>query len=82
MEEVAERVTEYLNGLSDSYLKDQLGGTLMQAQNGARRAVFEKATDDGRTYASELLGPGGRVNPRLSAVVGSRALHDVKDEER
>jgi hypothetical protein len=53
MDEVASRVEEHLNGLSNSYLEDQLGGTLMQAQNGARRSVFDGAP--GITYSSELL---------------------------
>jgi hypothetical protein len=53
MEEVANLVREHLEGLSDSYLEDQLGGVFMQAQNSARRTVFE----DGPAatyYASEL----------------------------
>jgi hypothetical protein len=54
MEEVAGRVREHLEGLSDSYLQDQLGGVLMQAQNSARRAVFDGA-GDGTIYSSELL---------------------------
>jgi hypothetical protein len=54
MEEVASRVREHLDGLSDSYLEDQLGGVLMQAQNTARRAVFDDSPD-GRLISSELL---------------------------
>jgi hypothetical protein len=41
--------------LSDSYLQDQLGGVLMQAQNSARRTVFGGAPEGGTLYASELL---------------------------
>jgi hypothetical protein len=52
--EVAGRVREHLEGLSPSYLEDQLGGALMQAQNGARRVVFGGA-EGGTLYASELL---------------------------
>jgi len=54
-EEVAARVREHLEGLSDSYLQDQLGGVLMQAQNSARRTVFDGAPEGGALYASELL---------------------------
>lgn len=54
MIEVATRVRAHLEGLSDSYLEDQLGGVLMQAQNSARRAVFEEGPP-GTYYASELL---------------------------
>jgi hypothetical protein len=54
MEEIAGRIREHLEGLSDSYLEDQLGGVLMQAQNSARRAVFDGA-GDGTIYSSELL---------------------------
>jgi hypothetical protein len=54
MDEVASRVEEHLNGLSNSYLEDQLGGTLMQAQNGARRAVFGTGPE-ATYYSSELL---------------------------
>jgi hypothetical protein len=50
---VASRVREHLEGLSDSYLQDQLGGVLMQAQNSARRTVFDGAP--GTIVGSELL---------------------------
>jgi Protein of unknown function (DUF935) len=54
-EEVANRVRDHLEGLSDSYLQDQLGGVLMQAQNSARRTVFDGAPDGGSIISSELL---------------------------
>jgi hypothetical protein len=54
MNEVAAGVEEHVTGLSNSYLEDQLGRTLMQAQNGARRAVFGGA-EGGTIYSSELL---------------------------
>jgi hypothetical protein len=53
MDEVAARIEEHLNGLSNSYLEDQLGGTLMQAQNGARASRVRGCA--GHLYASELL---------------------------
>jgi Endonuclease NucS C-terminal domain len=37
-----------------AYREDQLGGTLMQAQNGAQRAVFDTGPE-ATSYASELL---------------------------
>jgi hypothetical protein len=54
MEEIAGRVREHLEGLSDSYLEDQLGGVLMQAQNSARRTVFGNGPA-ASYYSSELL---------------------------
>jgi hypothetical protein len=54
-EEVAGLVREHLEGLSDSYLQDQLGGVLMRAQNSARRTVFGDAPEGGQTISSELL---------------------------
>jgi hypothetical protein len=63
MDEVATRVDEYLNGLSNSYLEDQLGGTLMQAQNGARRSVFDGAP--GTLYSSELLDSSTCLAPEV-----------------
>lgn len=50
---VAAGVQEHLEDLSDSYLTDQLGGALTQAQNTGRRAVMSQAP--GTYYASELL---------------------------
>jgi hypothetical protein len=54
MGEVAGRVREHPEGLSDSYLEDQLGGALMQARNSARRTVF-RSGPAAAYYASELL---------------------------
>jgi hypothetical protein len=54
MAEVAERVGTYLTELSDSYLHDQLGGVMTQAQNTARREVFGRGPV-ARYYASELM---------------------------
>jgi hypothetical protein len=67
-EEVAGRVREHLEGLSDSYLEDQLGGVLMQAQNTARRAVFDESPD-GRLISSELL--DSNVCPKCKDVDGT-----------
>ena len=52
--EIGAGVRSHLEALSDTYLETQLGGTLSQAQNTARRFVFN---DDApkEVYASELL---------------------------
>jgi hypothetical protein len=41
--EVAEEVRRYLEGLSDRYLRDQLGGALSQAQHAGRMATMAAA---------------------------------------
>jgi hypothetical protein len=69
MEEVGSRVREHLEGLSDSYLEDQLGGVLMQAQNSARRTVFGDDSPDGRLISSELL--DSNVCPKCKDVDGT-----------
>jgi hypothetical protein len=63
MEEIAGRVREHLDGLSDSYLEDQLGGALMQAQNSARRTVFGNGPA-ASYYSSELLDGNTCLNCR------------------
>lgn len=50
---VAEGVRAHLDELGDSYLNDQLGGALTQAQNTGRLAVMSQAP--ARIYGSELL---------------------------
>jgi predicted secreted protein len=53
---VADTVEEYLNGLSNTYLNDQLGGTLQQAMNAGRKEVFDSGADQpDQYYSSELL---------------------------
>jgi hypothetical protein len=44
MEEVAGRVREHLEGLSDSYLQDQLGGVLMQVAERLNEAALRDQT--------------------------------------
>lgn len=51
--EMADVVRSHLEGLSDAYLQDMLGGSMTQAQNTGRKAVFEERPS--RIYASELL---------------------------
>lgn len=51
--DVAAAVREHLEGLSDAYLQDMLGGAMTQAQNTGRKEVF--AERPCRIYASELL---------------------------
>jgi hypothetical protein len=79
MDEVAAHVEEHLNGLSNSYLEDQLGGTLMQAQNGARRKAFETGPD-ATYYSSELL--DGNTSPNCRAVDGKdyKSLDDIIED--
>lgn len=52
-DEVADAVREHLEGLSEAFLQDMLGGAMTQAQNTGRRAVM--AEKPGRIYSSELL---------------------------
>lgn len=52
--QVAAEVREYLEGLSDAYLKDQLGGAVTQAQNYARFEVINNGPA-AEIYSSELL---------------------------
>lgn len=52
--DVANQVVEYVNGLTDAYLRDRMTGALMAAQNEGRHLVWQQVT--GATfYASELL---------------------------
>ena len=53
--EVAAAVKEHLVGLSDRFLKDQLGSGMTAAQNEARVAQLSNGDVGGRWYASELL---------------------------
>lgn len=52
--EVADEVEEHLEGLTDNWLYEQLGGAMTNAQNAGRKEVF-KTGDPERIYASELL---------------------------
>lgn len=51
---VAAAVVEHLAGLSDRFLRDQLGGALSQAQMSGRLSVLREAPE-GRHVASEVL---------------------------
>ncbi len=52
--EVASQVSDYLSGLSDQYLTEQLSGATVQAMNTGRKAVFAENPPK-YLYASELL---------------------------
>lgn len=52
--DVSTQVGDYLTGLSDAYLKDQLGGALSAAMNAGRLAAMD-ANQATSFYASELL---------------------------
>jgi len=52
--EVASQVSEYLSGLSDAYLQEQLTGSTVQAMNTGRRAVFAE-NKPSSLYISALL---------------------------
>lgn len=76
-DEVADAVQEHLEGLSDAYLNDMLGGAMTQAQNTGRKAVF--AERPGNIYASELLDENTCIE--CSGVDGKLYL-DLADAER
>jgi hypothetical protein len=59
--EVTAGVRDYVNGLSDTYLTDSLGGALTAAQNHARLAVMANGPVQ-ELYASELLDGATCVN--------------------
>src|SRR5690606_430865 len=46
--EVAGRVREHLEGLSDGTLRTELGGAIWAAENAGRFATLERAAEDGR----------------------------------
>lgn len=52
--EVGAAVVDYVNGLTDAYLRERLTGALMSAQNEGRYAVWQQVTAV-TFYASELL---------------------------
>ena len=52
--DVSSQVGDYLNALSDAYLRDQLGGALSAAMNAGRLAAMD-TVGTGTYYASELL---------------------------
>lgn len=67
--EIAVNVADHLQSLTDTYLNDQLGGALMQAQNTARRAVFNTVPYK-NLYSSELVDSPGCCAP-CTAVNGT-----------
>jgi len=71
-------VREHLEGLSDQYLDDNLGGALTQAQNTGRRAVMERGPQK-QIYASELLDQNTCV--RCAAIDG-KEYASLSDAER
>ncbi len=76
---VAQIVREHLDSLSDAYLKEQLGGALMQAQNTGRRAVFKNAPPS-RFYASELLDTNTCSNCRTRDGREYLSLDEAEDD--
>lgn len=52
---LAAAVRAHLDGLTDTYLHEQLGGALTAAQNSARVATFAQVADEMTYYGSELL---------------------------
>jgi hypothetical protein len=67
-DEVVDAVREHLDGLSDAYLNDMLGGSMTQAQNTGRKAVFNEKP--ATIYASELLDQN--TCERCSAIDGKK----------
>ena len=76
--EIASHVRDHLDSLTDAYLNDQLGGALMQAQNSARRMVFQEA-QGGRVMSSELLDP---ATCAACASVDGHEYESMDDAER
>ena len=77
-DDVAEAVQEHLEGLSDAYLNDMLGGAMTQAQNTGRKAVFSERPC--KIYASELL--DGNTCAICSAIDGQEfaSLEEAEKE--
>lgn len=75
--EVATKVREHLEGLTDTYLTDQLGGSLTSAQNTGRFEVMREA-DPERFLASELL---DAVTCENCADVDGREFDSLEDAE-
>lgn len=62
-DDVAQAVRTHLEGLSDVYVTDELGGALMMAQNEGRFSVFDQALEAGGTLeATEISDPAICVN--------------------
>ena len=88
---VATEVRETLSGLSDAFLEEQLGGSIVQATNEGRRAqIGEGQVGATRIYASELLdantcGPCRAVDGRefgsLAAAEGEYPTGGYRDCE-
>lgn len=75
--EVADEVRAHLEGLSDAYLVDQLGGALQQATNTGRKEVIDEG-DPTDIYGSELLDANTCSN--CSAIDGTR-YQSIADAE-
>jgi hypothetical protein len=73
VDQVVDEVREHIDGLSDTWLRDQLGGALTAAQNHARFAVMSLGPVD-RVVASELL---DRVTCQPCAQVDGRQYDSV-----
>jgi hypothetical protein len=78
VDQVLDEVREHIDGLSQTWLRDQLGGALTAAQNAARFAVMDSAPVR-RIVASELLDgltcePCGQVDGREYTSVAAGAV--------
>lgn len=71
---VADQTVSYLKGLTDSFLRDQLGGALSMAQHAGRMAVLSGWDGDVDLYASE-------VNDK-SVCANCRAIDGAKFDSR
>lgn len=76
--EVADQVQEHLEGLSNAYLKEQLGGAMTQGLNTGRKAVM-RVNEPEKIYASELLDTNTCTN--CTAKDGTEYLQ-LSDAER
>lgn len=76
--DVSDGVDEHLKGLSDSYLRDQLGNALSAAQNHGRQAVLS-AAPKAKYYASEVLDSNTCKNCRA---IDGQEFTDMSEAEQ
>ena len=74
---VADAVREHLEGLSDTYLQDMIGGSMTQAQNTGRMEVFNQSPVSA-IYASELL---DQNTCEVCADIDGKQYADIKEAE-
>jgi hypothetical protein len=73
----ADSVRAHLEGLSDAYLRDMLGGAMTQAQNTGRREVFKEKP--AVIYASELM---DKNTCEVCAEIDGKKYVDITEAEK